>query len=415
MSLLSQPLTPIAIAALSTGAFALVLLVFRAMWRVPAPNEALLVSGLRSRPRNATGSLGFKIATGSGTLMLPGFYRLRRLSLELHEAELAVDCVTQQGIPLRINAVVSYKVGDDHGSIASAARRFLDQQHSMDARVQNLLAGQIRAICGSLTVEDLIRQRNKLTEMVRASAVPEMETFGLVIDSLQIGEIEDSTGYIEQLARPHVVAVAKEARIAQAHADRQATEVEAAAEAIKAQALRDSRLKQADCQGDVERAEVRAKLAGGIVEADLRRQMALRDTEIAQIETERELAAAEAKRQQMQLHATAQASAIRQIAEAEAAAVRVRGSADGEAIRSRGEAHRAIDRLPSLVDTAAKALGEIDKVLARQSGPGVDDRLRKIVEQGVTGLRLARTLLGPNEPAPNGAPPTIEPVRAESV
>ena len=45
-------------------------------------------------------SLGFKIVTGKGTLVIPGVQTVRRLSLDLREAELAIDCVTHQGIPL---------------------------------------------------------------------------------------------------------------------------------------------------------------------------------------------------------------------------------------------------------------------------------------------------------------------------
>ena len=115
------------------------LIVFRAMWRVAEPNEALIISGLRhSRPESAVAgeSMGFKIVTGHGTFVLPGVQVVRKLSLDLNEAELVVDCVTQQGIPVHLKAVVIYKVGDDFASIANAARRFLDQQARMDARIQ---------------------------------------------------------------------------------------------------------------------------------------------------------------------------------------------------------------------------------------------------------------------------------------
>ena len=108
-------------------------------------------------------SLGFKIVTGKGTLVIPGVQTVRRLSLDLREAELAIDCVTHQGIPLGIRGVVIYKVGDDFASIANAARRFLDQQAQMDQRVHNVFAGHLRAIVGNMTVEEMIRDREKLT------------------------------------------------------------------------------------------------------------------------------------------------------------------------------------------------------------------------------------------------------------
>ncbi len=115
------------IAALVVVAIVVLVMIFRAMWRVAEPNEALIISGLHQKPLEPGGeSLGFKIVTGHGTLVIPGVQVVRRLSLDLREAELEVTCVTTQGIPIHIKGVVIYKVGDDFASIANAARRFLD-------------------------------------------------------------------------------------------------------------------------------------------------------------------------------------------------------------------------------------------------------------------------------------------------
>src|SRR5918911_826752 len=242
------------------AAILLLVVVFKAMWRVAEPNEALIISGLHeSQTPGAVGeSLGFKIVTGKGTLVMPGVQQVRRLSLDLREAELAIDCVTHQGIPLGIQGVVIFKVGDDYVSIANSARRFLDQQQQMDARVHNVFAGHLRAIVGQLTVEEMIRDREKLTQLTRASSGMEMEKLGLIVDSLQIQEIHDPTGYIENLGRPHAAAVASQARIAQAHADREATEQEQQADALKAEARRDASIKQAGFQAEIDRAAAQA-------------------------------------------------------------------------------------------------------------------------------------------------------------
>ena len=76
--------------------------IFKLMWRVAEPNEALVISGLRehSSPEGAGESMGFRIVTGKGTLVLPGIQTVRRLSLDLREAQLSIECVTHQGIPL---------------------------------------------------------------------------------------------------------------------------------------------------------------------------------------------------------------------------------------------------------------------------------------------------------------------------
>src|SRR5207302_6553164 len=239
--------TPMVIVGSVIGVVVLLLLLFRLMWRVAEPNEALIISGLREHdtPDGVGESLGFKIVTGKGTLVLPGVQQVRRLSLDLREAELAIDCVTHQGIPLGIRGVVIFKVGDDFVSIANSARRFLDQQQQMDQRVHNVFAGHLRAIVGNMTVEEMIRDREKLTQLTREHAGTEMEKLGLIIDSLQVQEIDDPTGYIKNMARPHAVAIEREARIAQAGADREATQKKQEAEALKAQARRDAPVKQA--------------------------------------------------------------------------------------------------------------------------------------------------------------------------
>src|SRR3712207_5485541 len=112
------------------------IVLFHLMWRVAEPNEALIISGLResAAPDEVDESLGFRIVTGKGTLVLPGVQTVRRLSLDLRETELAIDCVTHQGIPLSVKGVVIFKVGDDFASIANAARRFLDQQSEVEDR-----------------------------------------------------------------------------------------------------------------------------------------------------------------------------------------------------------------------------------------------------------------------------------------
>src|ERR1700710_1739357 len=259
----------VVIAGAVVGVLILIFIAFKLTWRVAEPNEALIISGLRQHTPSdqVSESLGFKIVTGKGVLVIPGVQTVRRLSLDLREAELAIDCVTHQGIPLGLKGVVIFKVGDDFTSIANAARRFLDQQAEVDKRVHNVFAGHLRAIVGNMTVEEMIRDREKLTSLTRESSGTEMEKLGLIVDSLQIQEIDDPTGYITNLGRPHAAAVERDARIAQAQADRAATEAEQIADALKAEARRDSQIKQAGYQAEIDQAAAQAKQSGPLAEA----------------------------------------------------------------------------------------------------------------------------------------------------
>src|SRR5260370_29916287 len=112
----------------------------------------------------------------------------------------------------------------------------------MDARVHNVFAGHLRAIVGNMTVEEMIRDREKLTQLTRESSGTEMEKLGLIVASLQIQEIDDPSGYIQNLGRPHTAPVASPARIAPAHADRAATQDQQQADTLKAAAPRHSHL-----------------------------------------------------------------------------------------------------------------------------------------------------------------------------
>jgi len=465
--------------AIIVGVLVVAIVLFKLMWRVAEPNEALIISGLRDHgPSETAESLGFRIVTGKGTLVIPGVQTVRRLSLDLREASLAIDCVTHQGIPLGIRGVVIYKVGDDYVSIANAARRFLDQQDQMDQRVHNVFAGHLRGIVGNMTVEEMIRDREKLTHLTRTSSGVEMEKLGLIVDSLQIQEIDDPTGYIKNLGRPHAAVVESNARIAQAQADREATEKEQEADALKASARRDSHIKQAGYQAEVDTAAAQAQQAGPLADATARQKVVVEETAVAQLEAEREeqrlqatvrkpadarayeqttlaaaerdarIRAAEARAQEVELHAAAEARRVRleaeaeaervrlqaaaeaehvrqdasarsestaMLGEAEATATRAKGLAEGDAVKARGVAEaesikaradalaenqdavigqQLAQRWPEIVEAAAKPFGGIDQLIVLNGAQGLSDTLAQAMAQGVTGLQLARNLLG---------------------
>ena len=84
----------------------------------------------------------------------------------------------------------------------------------MEELVGRIFAGHLRSIIGGLTVEEIIRERDRVAQEIKDGSHAEMEKLGIVVDALQIQEIEDATGYINNLAAPHAAAVASQARIA---------------------------------------------------------------------------------------------------------------------------------------------------------------------------------------------------------
>ena len=382
-------------AAIVVGALVLAILLFKAMWRVAEPNEALIISGLREKgiAKDASGDeMGFRIVTGKGTMVVPGVQAVRRLSLDLHAADLQVDCVTHQGIPVHVSGTVIFKIGDDPSSIPNAARRFLDQQDKMDQRVHNVFAGHLRSIVGSMTVEDMIRDREQLTGRTRDASGSEMTKLGLIIDSLQIQEIDDPTGYIKNLAMPHTAAVASAARIAQADADREATEREQAANALKAEALRNASIKEAGFQAEIDKANAEASQSGPLAQASARQNVVEQETRTAQLEAAKQqqvlvatiirpaeaqrdadIAAAEAASRVAELTAEGQAKRTTLEAEAKATATRATGLADADAIKARGlaeaAARAATTRESGLAEAdIARARGEANADATRANG-----------------------------------------------
>ncbi len=439
--------------AIVLGAIILAVLLFKAMWRVAEPNEALIISGLRDKTtvKDTSGDeMGFRIVTGKGTLVLPGVQAVRRLSLDLHAADLQVDCVTHQGIPVHVSGTVIFKIGDDPGSITNAARRFLDQQDKMDSRVHNVFAGHLRSIVGSMTVEDMIRDREQLTGRTRDASGSEMTKLGLIIDSLQIQEIDDPTGYIKNLAMPHTAAVASAARIAQANADREATEREQEANALKAEAQRNAAIKEAGFQAEVDRANAEAAQSGPLAQASARQNVVEQETRTAQLEAAKQqqilvatvIRPAEAKRdadiataqaaskvaeltaegqaKRTTLDAEARATATRATGLAEADATRAKGLAEGEAIQARGLAEGAAikaraealatnpeavamqglaERWPDVVREAAGAFAHVQNFTVLDGAAGVNRAVMDIASSGMASFEFLRGLFVPKPAA----------------
>ncbi len=405
-------------------AIIVLIIIFKAIWRVAEPNEALIISGLgaKAHNRDTAESLGFKITTGKGTMVLPGFQTCRRLSLDTRVSGLEVTCVTSQGIKVHVRGVVIYKIGDDFSSIANAARRFLDQQKMMDDKTHQLFAGHLRSIVGNLTVEDLLRDRDRLTNQVRTSSADEMGKLGLVVDSLQIQDIEDGVGYIDNLGKPNSAAVASAARIAEAQRNQEATEAEQMAEQANAGQIRDTEIKKRQYKGQVDQAaaearqqvimketknaELEAERREKALEAEVRKPAdakAYEQVTLAQAKREERVAYAQALATETQLRAQRESEAIRMMGEAQADATRQKGLAEAEAIKARGEAlkdnqeaviaQQLAERWPEIVEAGAGVFGNIDNMVVLNGADGIEDMLAKALTLGGTGLGVARQLL----------------------
>ncbi|MEV3898594.1 SPFH domain-containing protein [Streptomyces anulatus] len=382
-------------------------------WQVPAPNEAMLISGTKRQTQETQ----FRIVTGHGSFVLPVKQKARMLSLALREAEIAEDCVTQQGIRLSVRAVCVFKVGDDAISIANAARRFLSEQERMEELVGRIFAGHLRSIVGGLTVEQIIRERDRVAQEVMAGSHSEMEKLGIVVDALQIQEIEDATGYIDNLAAPHAAAVAGHARIARAKADQEATEREQQAAALRAEYERDTAIKRAGFLAETEQSNARAAQAGPLAQAMASHEVIEEQTALAHRQAElaaqhlegevrrpadaeayRQRTLAEAARDTAKFEADGKAYSERTLAQAQADANTARALSLRDGNQELIAANRVVENLPALADAAARGMSGASLTVLNGT-EGVNQIAAGVIGQG---LAILDSLQNTKDPTANG-------------
>ena len=268
-------------------------------------------------------------------------------------------------------------------------------------------------------------------------------------------EIEDTSGYIDNLSAPEAARVAKEARIAHAASDREATEREQEADALKVQATSHSQIKQAESHAEAQRAQNKAEQAGPLAAATAKQEVVVQETKVAQLEAERteqqlqvevrkpadaeayktrtiaegardaRISQAEAQAREVELSATADAKRVKleaeaeatrttQIGNAEASATKARGLAEGEAVKAKGlaeaEAIKAradalaqnqeavigqqiAEQLPQIVGEAAKAFGTIGNLTVLNGAEGVGQLFSQVLGMGAAAIPMLRSML----------------------
>jgi len=190
-------------------------------YRKPAPDQAMLIFG--GDPRR-TGE-PFRVVTGRGAFVLPIFRKVRFLSLAPQEAEILERYITNQDIVLNLRARVTFKVGNDPTSIARAGQRFLSDEGQMRVLTGRIFAAQFRLAIGSMTLEQVVTERQKLSLKVLAGSKAEMTRLGLSIDSLQIRYIDDmGAGHLAAMAARRKEDIQRHVETAGARAEQQAEE-----------------------------------------------------------------------------------------------------------------------------------------------------------------------------------------------
>ena len=365
-------------------------------YRVPAPDQAMLISGGRIGHKGTP----FRVVTGHGAFVMPVFRKVRFLTLAMCEAEVAEVCVTRQGIALNVRAVIAFKVGNDDESIVNAGQRFLSDQDQMSVLTGRIFAGHLRSIVGSMTVEEIVTERQKLALEVLDGSKEEMAKIGLTVDSLQIQSIDDmNTGYIDAMAAPHNAAIQRQAQIAQAQANQAAAEAQQQSQRAQAEYARQTAIVQAQYKAQVDKAQAQAAQAGPLAQAEAQMEVLRAQAELAQ--------------RQAELRERQLVSEVIKPAQAEADKVQILAKADAERVRLQAEAAAShnkialdrmlIEQLPQIVKEAASGLqGANLNVL--NGADGLSEIAAGLVAQGITILDSVKKGLGGDAVTQPGIP-----------
>jgi len=358
----------------------------RLLYKKVGPDEALIVYGRRQmfgdKVRDEKGAAeGFRIVRGGGTFVFPATEQYRILSLRMMTLDIDLQHVyTSQGIPINVKAVAQVKIKGDTEHIRKAAEGFLGvPPEQVRSTIQETVAGHLRGIIGTLTLEELYRDQKRFQEKVRDEAHFDLEGMGFEFKSFVFQAIQDSEGYLDSLGQPKIQEALRDARIATAQADRAAKLEEETARQQKEQkrfqvdteiadAEKSLSLKRAAIQKEVDVAKAQAVKAGEMEtkvqditiadkeverrklelnatireQADARKYETERTADAEQYKVERQAAADRKRREE-----AAQAVKAEGLAKAEAESVMRKniGLAEAAAIQAKGEAEASARRL----------------------------------------------------------------------
>src|SRR6201985_100975 len=319
------------------------------MFRKAGPNEAIIVYGFR----------GPRIIKGSGAVIFPMVESCKQLSLELMSFDVAPqqDLYTKQGVAVTVEAVAQIKVKSDPMSILTASEQFLTKTPAQrEGLIRLVMEGHLRGIIGQLTVEEIVKQPEMVSDRMRGTCAADMNKMGLEVISFTTKEVRDKNEYITNMGRPDIARIKRDADVAAAEADRdtaikralatresavakaQADQERVLAETLsmakQAEATRDLEIKKAQYLEVTKKQQAQADKAYDIQSNVMQQQVMAEQVKIQQVEKEQQVKVQEAEilRREKELIATVlkQAEIERQRIETIAQAEKQRLMAEAE-------------------------------------------------------------------------------------
>jgi len=411
---------------------------------VAPPNSAVIVSGCR----------GNKIVLGRCGFAFWFIEEARSLSLEIMTITVtSQECETTQGVKINLQSYAQVKVKSlkpdgtlNMEAIQLAATNFLSaSQWEIQDALQKTLEGHQRQIVGTLTVEELYKDRAAFSERVYEHVVDDLERLGFELASYTVASIGDLNGYMESLGKTQTAIVSREAAegtarnqaesrkaIAKYNADadivaaenaersyiRRQQQEEQQAEADRLLDLRKAQNRMEVNRADAEAASAKdieyAKQKQAIVEAMATQR--LREEEVMlkvkDVELQQAVNVARREAEALKLQAEAMGEKQRFVGEAEADVIKMKGKAENGILRNRAEIYKkfghdaivqnVVEVLPALAREIAQPLGKTEKMIFVSSdGSSASNLSKDIIKaaaqlpdavESLTGLDLKKAL-----------------------
>ena len=421
------------VAGLMVVAIMLLMGMWARLYRKAGPHQALIVYGIR----------GTRVIKGHGTVILPMLENCRDLSLELMSFDVAPqqDLYTKQGVAVTVEAVAQIKVKSDTESVLTAAEQFLTKTNAeREGLIRLVMEGHLRGIIGQLTVEEIVKQPEMVSDRMRSTCADDMNKMGLEVISFTIKEVRDKNEYISNMGKPDVARIkrdadvataeaerdtairralaTREAAVARAQADQERVLAETLSMAKQAESTRDLEVKKAQYQETTKKQQAQADKAYDIQTNIMQQQVIAEQVKVQQVEKEQQVKVQEAEinrreneliatvlkpaeverqrietlaaaeKQRLTVEAEGHAASIRQQGEAEAEIIFKKGDAEARAMNVKAEAFQqynqaaVIDKLltglPEVVRALASPLANVDKITIVSTGNGDAAGMNKI-------------------------------------
>ena len=380
------------------GLFAAMALFARNYIKVP-PSTVAIFYGRKHRILDDKGNktiVGFRVVRGGAALRVPMLEQVAYLSLNIISIPLRIQrAYTKEGVAVTVEAVANVKIAGDDVSLRGASERFLGMtSEQIKGVIFQTLEGHLRAILGTLTVEEINADRQAFAQKMTDEAAVDLKKMGVNIDILTIQQISDEMGYLDALGKKRTAEVKRDAIIGEAQAQRDATIKSAMADqegktkryeadVAIAQSLRDKDSRQAEFDAAVKSKQAEAEQSGPLATAIARQKVTEQETRIDQVRKQQEVLVQqqEAARREQELQATVvkpaeaerQAAILRAEGEKQATVIRAEATQKELEFEGAGEASK-IERIGRAEAAKVLAVGEAEaevikkKLLAEAEG-----------------------------------------------